>query len=151
MNDPIDNIEWLDAASLTANDYNPNMVFNAELRLLERSLLSQGWIQPLLITADNRIIDGFHRWRLSLESKPLLAKYAGKVPCARLNVDEGEAMALTVRMNRAKGTHAAFKMAEAAGSGRVFEEFESLAEDYLAWARGMTWEQVAAMAKAVRP
>lgn len=104
------NIEWLAADQLTANDYNPNMVFTAELRLLERSILKQGWIQPLLITPERVVIDGFHRWRLALESELLRAKYGGMVPCATLNVGPDEAMILTVRMNRAKGSHAALGM-----------------------------------------
>ena len=65
MNDPLDNIQWLDAKSLEGNDYNPNAVFSPELKLLERSILATGWVQPVLISKDNIIIDGFHRWSLS--------------------------------------------------------------------------------------
>jgi len=111
-NDPITRIEWRDAESLSANDYNPNMVMNPELRLLERSLLRTGWVQPILITPDGTIIDGFHRWRLCLESKVLRERYGSKIPCAVLDVSSAEAKMLTVRMNRAKGTHAALKMSE---------------------------------------
>ena len=112
MNDPLDNITWLDANLLTANDYNPNAVFSPELKLLERSVLSTGWVQPILISKDNIIIDGFHRWSLSKDSKKIKEKYKGKVPCAILNVERGEAMVLTVRMNRAKGSHVAVRMSE---------------------------------------
>jgi hypothetical protein len=38
--------------------------------------------------------------------------YHGKVPCAVLDVSDAEAMIITVRINRAKGTHLAFRMAD---------------------------------------
>lgn len=112
MNDPIGNIKWLEAASLNANDYNPNVVFTPELRLLERSLLLTGWVQPVLVSKDLTIIDGFHRSRLAQDSERLRARYAGKVPCAVLEVSRSQAMMLTIRMNRAKGSHVALRMSE---------------------------------------
>jgi ParB-like chromosome segregation protein Spo0J len=112
MNDPIANIEWRDAAGLNANDYNPNIVFNTELRLLEKSILMTGWVQPVLITVDGTIVDGFHRSMLSRDSKALRERYHGKVPCAVLNMSRPEAMLATIRMNRAKGTHVAVRMSD---------------------------------------
>lgn len=112
MNDPINSIEWREAATLNANDYNPNVVFTPELRLLERSILLGGWVQPILITKDGTIIDGFHRSRLALESAALVKRYAGKVPCAVIDVPRDKAMMLTIRMNRAKGSHVAVRMSE---------------------------------------
>ena len=44
MKHPIDSIEWIDAELLTANDYNPNVVLRHEFKLLEHSLLKNGWI-----------------------------------------------------------------------------------------------------------
>jgi ParB-like chromosome segregation protein Spo0J len=73
-NDPISRIEWRDASSLNANEYNPNIVFTPELRLLERSILKTGWVQPVLITQDGTIIDGFHRHRLAQDSAKCLAR-----------------------------------------------------------------------------
>lgn len=121
MPDPIDSIEWIDGNKLTANDYNPNVVFNQELRLLERSILRAGWIQPIIISRDNMVVDGFHRWRLAMESEALLKKYAGQVPCARLDVGMDIAMVLTIRMNRAKGTHVAVRMSSLVK--RLIDEF----------------------------
>lgn len=37
-------------------------------------------------------------------------RYGGKVPCAILEIPDWKAMLLTVRINRAKGSHIAFKM-----------------------------------------
>ena len=108
--DPISRIEWKDASTLEGNSYNPNRVFPPELALLERSVLLQGYVQPILIQKDGLIIDGFHRSRLALVSEALLKRYNRMVPCAVLDVDRPTAMILTIRMNRAKGTHVAVKM-----------------------------------------
>lgn len=111
VDDPVLNIEWRDASALDANDYNPNRVFNKELRLLEFSIIRQGWVQPVLISNEGMIIDGFHRVMLSRDSKAIRSMYDGKVPCAVLHISRAEAMMLTIRINRAKGAHAGFRMA----------------------------------------
>lgn len=108
--DPISNVQWLPWEELKANDYNPNVVFSPELRLLERSILRTGWVQPVLCGEDRTIIDGFHRWSLTRDSDELREVYGGKLPVCVLPVDRGTAMLLTVRMNRAKGTHTALRM-----------------------------------------
>ncbi len=114
MNDlsqePIARVVWRPASELKANAWNPNYVLDAELRLLERSILRTGWVQPILITPLDTIIDGFHRYKLSLDSTALAERYGGRVPCVVMQVTEAEAKILTVRMNRAKGVHAAFRM-----------------------------------------
>ena len=110
--DPIDSIQWLDVRDLRANSYNPNVVLTAELRRLEANILQVGWIQPVLVTRDRLIIDGFHRWSLARDSPALRERYGGKVPCAVLDLDEPAAMMLTVAINRAKGSHVACRMSE---------------------------------------
>lgn len=110
--EPVENIQWIECDKLVANHYNPNRVMNAEMNLIERSILRTGWIQPILINKNFTIIDGFHRWTLSRLSTQLREKYHGRVPCAVLDVSDAEAMMITVRINRAKGTHLAFRMSE---------------------------------------
>ena len=110
MNDPINNVQWIDANELTANDYNPNVVFSPELRSLERNILAIGWVQPVIASTSKIIIDGFHRTMLSKESKALKKIYNGKVPVVMFDVPRDKAMILTVRMNRAKGSHVAVRM-----------------------------------------
>lgn len=109
---PIDNIEWIPAKELNPNDYNPNIVFTPELKLLEQSIIDTKWIQPILITKEKVIIDGFHRYSLCLNSDKVKAMTDGKVPCAVLNLSEPERMLLTIRINRAKGSHQSIKMHE---------------------------------------
>lgn len=113
---PINNIEWVAVDSLVANDYNPNVVFNAEMKLLKFSLLKQGWIQPILVTENEdktyTIIDGFHRSSLARLDKEVRKMTEGKVPVVVLKMSEAERKCLTIRINRAKGSHVAIKMSE---------------------------------------
>jgi ParB-like chromosome segregation protein Spo0J len=111
-NEPINNVEWRNAADLHANSWNPNVVFTPELRLLERSILKCGWIQPVIVNPDGLVIDGFHRWRLSQDSAALKERYGGKLPVVVMNLSKPEAMLLTIRINRAKGSHVAVQMSE---------------------------------------
>lgn len=110
--DPIMNVKWLSVDELDSNQYNPNVVFNRELKLLEFSILQNGWIQPILVNSNHVIIDGFHRWSLSRDSAKLRKKYKGLIPCCVMELEDWEAMLLTVRINRAKGHHAAVRMAD---------------------------------------
>lgn len=109
--EPLGAVEWVEAETLTANTYNPNHVARPELKLLEHSILTTGWIQPVLASLGDRvIIDGFHRWLISRESKALQERYGGKLPVVFLDLSRVDAMLLTVRINRAKGAHAATEM-----------------------------------------
>lgn len=105
---PINNIEWIDVNKLSANDYNPNVVFSDEMNLLRFSILKNGWIQPILCTQDYVIIDGFHRATLAKKFEDV--RVDGKVPVVIMNLSEPERMMLTIRINRAKGSHIALKM-----------------------------------------
>lgn len=107
---PIDNISWKLVDELTANEYNPNFVLTPEMNLLKHSLLTNGWIQPILISSEGVIIDGFHRHLLAKNDKDIRAMTEGLVPCAVLELTKPEAIMLTVRINRAKGVHSAVQM-----------------------------------------
>ena len=111
-NSPINKVEWVDVDTLTANDYNPNVVYQQELKLLEFSIVTHGWIQPILITTENVIIDGFHRYMIAKSSKALRDLSGGKVPVVKMELSEPERKLLTIRINRAKGSHIAFKMSD---------------------------------------
>lgn len=111
-NDPISRIEWRDASKLHANEWNPNVVFGPEMALLERSILMTGWVQPILCIDDGMIIDGFHRATLSRQSQALRERYNGFAPCAVLDIPREQAMLLTIRINRAKGSHVAVRMSK---------------------------------------
>ena len=126
---PIDNVQWVDAELLVANDYNPNFVQSQEFKLIEHSIMTNGWIQPILVAEYNDssgdksyiIIDGFHRATLAKTSKKVKELTDGKVPICVMDLSAAERIMLTIRINRAKGTHMAFRMAE---------NIKSLVEDH---------------------
>lgn len=108
MNDllkPVSNIQLVDRNLLKANDYNPNVVNEANLELLVTSIMTNGWTMPIVVRPDYTIIDGFHRWMVS-GKEPLLSKLGGKVPVAIVDhEDKSEDIYGTITHNRARGTH----------------------------------------------
>jgi len=122
---PISNVQWISVDKLKANDYNPNVVFSPELKLLKFSLLKQGWIQPILVNEEDEgqfeIIDGFHRASLCKTDKEVNAMTNGLVPVVVMKLTKAQRKCLTIRINRAKGSHIAIKMSEI---------IHSLVEDY---------------------
>ncbi len=108
---PLDKVEWVPREDLTANDYNPNHVPPPELDLLERSILEDGWTQPLVARPDGVIVDGFHRWTVA--ARPAVAEMTGGlVPVVTIQGDPVHLRASTVRHNRARGQHVVLRMAD---------------------------------------
>ena len=108
---PVSQVRWVPRGQLRANSYNPNAVAPPELELLRLSILEDGWTQPIVVLADNTIIDGFHRWTVSADPQ-VRALTGGLVPVVVVDVDPVHRMMSTIRHNRARGTHAVLKMAE---------------------------------------
>lgn len=109
---PISQIEWLERDSLHSNDYNPNNVAPPELRLLKISILEDGWTQPLVVTEDGEVVDGFHRWTVAGDEE-VAALTGGRVPCVVLRglTPDHQRMS-TIRHNRARGQHHVVRMAD---------------------------------------
>ncbi len=102
---PIENVQIIDREKLKANDYNPNVVSEDNLKLLVQSILVNGWTMPIVARPDGTIIDGFHRWTVS-GREPLKSKLGGKVPVVFVShSDEDEDVFGTITHNRARGTH----------------------------------------------
>lgn len=102
---PIENVQIVDRDRLRANDYNPNVVSEDNLKLLTQSILTNGWTLPIVVRPDFTIIDGFHRWTVS-GREPLKSKLKGKVPVVIVDhEDESEDVYGTITHNRARGTH----------------------------------------------
>lgn len=135
MPDPIDQIQWRDASELHANDYNPNKQAATETKLLEVSLLEDGWTQPIVVNEDDEIVDGFHRWTVA-QRKAMMEKYGGKVPVVKLSgKTKSDRMMSTIRHNRARGTHHVEGMANIVQKlieeGKTFDEIQHrLGMDY---------------------
>ncbi len=102
---PVSSVTWVPREKLIPNDYNPNHVPPLELKLLKRSILAQGWTQPIVVLSDGKtIVDGFHRWTVSGD-KQIVALTGGHVPIVIIDADETQRVAATIRHNRARGEH----------------------------------------------
>lgn len=115
MNDkqPISNVQWVNPEELRSNSYNPNHVFKTELRLLKISILETGWTQPIVARKDGEIIDGFHRWTLSLKDADI-RKFSGeRCPVVFVEgINKEDQIMATVRHNRARGQHGILAMGD---------------------------------------
>lgn len=125
---PLDKITWIDPDLLSANDYNPNHVFGPELDLLKRSLLEDGWTQPIVVTENFEIIDGFHRWTLARQHTDIQDLHDGQVPIVIVRgKSRTDRILATVRHNRARGSHGILAM------GNIVRELQ---------AAGLTEQQI---------
>ena len=117
-NEPVDNIQWVSADRLEANDYNPNVVAPPEMELLALSVREDGYTQPIVAWAVNNhfeVIDGFHRNRVGREDPEISERLNGYLPVVIANgyrTDRGDRIASTIRHNRARGKHQIGAMAD---------------------------------------
>lgn len=110
--EPIDCVQWIPCGQVTANDYNPNSVAPPEMKLLELSIMEDGYTQPIVAwTTDAEqyeVVDGFHRTRVGTESQVIHKRVLGHLPLAVINTqrsDRSDRIAATIRHNRARGKH----------------------------------------------
>lgn len=110
-NEPVDCVLWVKNTVVEANDYNPNSVAPPEMKLLEISIMEDGYTQPVVTfdEGDKRtVVDGFHRTRVSKESELIKNRVHGYTPVVTINEhkqDKGNRIAATIRHNRARGKH----------------------------------------------
>jgi len=114
---PVDFVRWVPADSVHANDYNPNSVAPPEMKLLEHSIASDGYTQPIVTWPNegHEVVDGFHRHRVGKESQEVSAMIHGYLPIVTINPrqqDRNDRMAATIRHNRARGAHKVESMSE---------------------------------------
>lgn len=109
--EPVDCVLWVDAGSVHGNGYNPNVVAPPEMRLLTRSIESDGYTQPIVawpVDSGFEVVDGFHRHRVGKENKKIRKRVRGRLPLAVINGDRvalEDRQAATIRHNRARGVH----------------------------------------------
>jgi ParB-like chromosome segregation protein Spo0J len=109
--EPVDCVLWVGADTVKANDYNPNVVAPPEMKLLKRSILEDGYTQPIVTWQTNggrEVVDGFHRNRIGKEDKSVRKRIRGYLPVTTVNewrTDRGDRIAATIRHNRARGKH----------------------------------------------
>jgi len=102
---PVSHVIWVDTDLVHANNYNPNTVAPPEMRLLELSIVSDMFTQPIVVWRSEdgyEVVDGFHRYRvgkkLGMKQLPLVVVNADRV-------GRGDRIASTIRHNRARGRH----------------------------------------------
>lgn len=142
--EPVDCVQWIPNDQVQANDYNPNTVAPPEMKLLELSIQSDGYTQPIVSWArDNvfEVIDGFHRHRVGKESKDIQKRIKGYLPLVVINSERAELsdrMASTIRHNRARGKHGVDSMSDIV----VELKKRNRSEDWIAKHLGMDTDEV---------
>lgn len=117
-NEPVDFVKWVKCDEVIANDYNPNKVAPPEMELLEISIMNDGYTQPVVTFPNNgkiEVVDGFHRTRVSKESKIVKNRVLGYTPTVIIRKeqsDKNDRIASTIRHNRARGKHQIDAMSE---------------------------------------
>lgn len=119
-NEPVDFVKWVKCDNVVANDYNPNKVAPPEMKLLELSIINDGYTQPIVTWSNaekgkTEVIDGFHRNRVGKESKVVSQKLKGYLPVVDIRTEQSgknDRIASTIRHNRARGKHQVDAMSE---------------------------------------
>lgn len=109
--EPVDSVQWVKVDNVIANDYNPNTVAPPEMKLLELSIVEDGYTQPIVSWKNENkyeVVDGFHRNRIGRECDEVKKRIQGYLPLVVINesrLDRGDRIASTIRHNRARGKH----------------------------------------------
>lgn len=92
-------LKLVKVSEIRPNTYNPNKMSDRKFRALKKNISEGGMLQPILITEDGEIIDGYHRWKASNEVG-LKEIHAVVVK----DTDEGRKLK-TISMNKLRGKH----------------------------------------------
>jgi len=125
---PVSRVIWAPVACVHANDYNPNTVAPPEMKLLEVSIESDGFTQPIVTwevkqgnyyqkdgnwfvdeTGEFEVVDGFHR---HVVGKKQCLTHLPLVVINKDRANKGSRMSSTVRHNRARGKHQVTSMSD---------------------------------------
>lgn len=109
---PVSNVQWVSSTLVYANDYNPNSVALPEMELLEHSIKSDGYTQPIVVWQTDKgfeVVDGFHR---HLVGKKMGLSHLPLVVINSERADRSDRIASTIRHNRARGKHKVDNMSE---------------------------------------
>jgi len=118
--EPVDYVRWEYQDNVVSNDYNPNKVAPPEMKLLELSIMNDGYTQPIVTWSNpekekTEVIDGFHRNRVGKESPSVSQRVKGFLPVVDIRKEQSsknDRMASTIRHNRARGKHQIDAMSE---------------------------------------
>lgn len=107
---PVYGVKAIPLEKIRANEYNPNSVAPAEMKLLYDSIKEDGYTMPVVCYyhADDdmyEIVDGFHRYTIMVTYKDIYERENGALPVSVIDKPIGDRMASTIRHNRARGSH----------------------------------------------
>lgn len=110
MKSPVYGVIAVPIEKIRANSYNPNAVAPPEMKLLELSILEDGYTMPIVCyyVADEdvyEIVDGYHRYTVMLGNDEIRRRENGMLPVSVITKDLSNRMASTIRHNRARGSH----------------------------------------------
>jgi len=110
MTSPVYNVRAIPIERIRANEYNPNAVAPPEMKLLEKSILEDGYTMPIVCyyMSDEdiyEIVDGFHRYSVMKNNKTIRERENGMMPVVTIDKDLSNRIASTIRHNRARGSH----------------------------------------------
>lgn len=106
---PVYNVMAVPIEKVHANSYNPNSVAPPEMELLYKSILEDGYTQPVVCferdDGEYEIVDGYHRYTVMKTHPDIFERENGHLPIVLINKDISNRMASTIRHNRARGSH----------------------------------------------
>ena len=114
---PVYNIRRISISKIRANGCNPNRVAPAELKLLEQSILADGYTMPIVCYYEREkdyyeIVDGYHRYLVMKRSREIAEREDDHLPVVVIDKPITERIASTIRHNRARGSHSVDHMVE---------------------------------------
>ena len=114
---PVSDVKWVSLDLVQSNDYNPNNVARTELKLLQTSILADGFTQPIVTIFDKSInkyiiVDGFHRYICTKINADINKMCNNQVPIVVIKKKINDRMASTIRHNRARGKHSVAGMSD---------------------------------------
>ncbi|MFQ6835538.1 MAG: IbrB-like domain-containing protein [Enterococcus faecalis] len=114
---PVYHVHRIPIEKIKANAYNPNKVAKAELKLLEESILEDGYTMPIVCFYVKEqdfyeIIDGYHRYLVMKQSDEISKREGAHLPVVVIDKPLEHRIASTIRHNRARGTHQIDSMVE---------------------------------------
>ena len=98
-------IENVKAESLRVPDWRATHILRPDLLVLSASLYDYGFIQPIHVSSrTGEIIDGSERFLLATNVKQISELVGNLIPVVKHDVDQLEAMAMHIRLNRGRGS-----------------------------------------------
>lgn len=89
-------VEYVDPTDLVPDPDNPRRIDDDELERLRAGIRRFGFVVPLVVNQDRRIVGGHQRHRIAVDEG------IGRVPVVTVDVDDDEARTLNVLLNNAQ-------------------------------------------------